>query len=94
MRTFHRLSIPRLAHPLVRRLYELMNEEQIGVHDLAERSGISVGSLVNWRRRFIPRVDLLEACYNVLGYTLKPIRLRQLDREVSHEKGQGETQTP
>lgn len=76
MRRFRRMPIPQHAHPLVRRLYAAMNHQQIGVTDMAERTGISRNTFKGWRTRHCPRVAELEACYNVLGMklTVKVVR--------------------
>lgn len=70
MRKFRRLSIPGRAHPLVRRLVEEMNKQQIGVLDMCERSGVNKNTFRDWRTRTIPTVDNIEACFNVLGLRL------------------------
>lgn len=70
MKAFRKLSAPVRAHPLVRRLYEEMNYQQIGVLDLAGRSGINANTLKDWRTRTCPTVDNLNACLNVLGLEL------------------------
>jgi len=70
MRRFRTLSIPQHAHPLVRRLFQEMNHQRIGLTDMAERVGISRFTMNGWRTRHCPRIVELEACYNVLGYRL------------------------
>lgn len=70
MRRFRTLSIPQHAHPLVRRLFEEMNRQRIGLTDMAERVGMSRFTINGWRTRHCPRVIELEACYNVLGLRL------------------------
>lgn len=70
MRQFRRLTVPAHAHPLVRRLFEEMNRQQIGVLDMSERSGINANTLKDWRTRSTPTVDNLEACLGVLGLKL------------------------
>ena len=62
---FIRLSIPPRAHPLVRRLFEEMNYQRIGLLDMAERAGINKNTLKDWRIRTNPRIQDLEACFNV-----------------------------
>lgn len=74
MRTFRPLSIPPQAHPLVRRLFAEMNHQQLGVLDLAERSGVNKNTLKDWRTRTVPQVDNLEACLGVLGLRLTVAR--------------------
>jgi transcriptional regulator with XRE-family HTH domain len=70
MRTFRRLTQPQKAHPLVRRLFDEMNDQKIGILDMAERSGVNKNTLNDWRTRTVPTVDNLEACMAVLGYEL------------------------
>lgn len=74
MRTFRRLTLPTHAHPLVRRLIEEMNWQRIGVLDMAERTGISKNTIKDWRTRTVPTIEALEACFNVLGMKLAPVR--------------------
>lgn len=70
MRMFRRLSVPKHAHPLVRTLFEEMNEQQIGVIDIAERSGVNKNTITGWRKRASPDLVNIEACFNVLGQSL------------------------
>jgi transposase-like protein len=74
MRQFRRLPSTEKAHPLVRRLFAEMTYQQIGVLDMAERAGLGEHTLKHWRTRSTPKVDSLEACFNVLGMTLTPVR--------------------
>ena len=67
MRDFRRLTMPTRAHPLVKRMFEEMARQQIGVLDLAERAGVNPNTLRDWRTRTMPTIDNLEACLNVLG---------------------------
>jgi hypothetical protein len=70
MRKFRRLSVPPRAHPLVRKLFEEMNYQQIGMLDLAERSGVNKNTIKDWKDRSIPQVHNLDACFEVLGMKL------------------------
>lgn len=70
MRQFRRLTVPTRAHPLVRRLYEEMNRQQLGLLDLAERSGVNKNTIKDWKDRSVPQVQNLAACFNVLGLEL------------------------
>lgn len=58
------------AHPLVRQLVRLMQQEECGVVELSERAAVNPQTLKDWRVRTVPRVDMLEACFNALGYRL------------------------
>lgn len=81
MRKFVRLSsVPDRAHPLVKKLFREMHRHQIGVLDMAERSGVNKNTLKDWRTRTVPRVPDLEACFNVIGYRLTAVS--------NHEEGE------
>ena len=69
------VSIPERCNPWVRTLFEEMRYQRIGVLDMAERTGINKNTLKDWRTRTVPRITDLEACYNVLGFTLEPKRM-------------------
>lgn len=62
------------GNPVVRFLFEEMHKQQICQMDLSERVGLHRDTLRNWRTRYTPRVNDLEAALNVLGYTLKAVR--------------------
>ena len=70
MRRFKRLSVPDHAHPLVRRLFTEMNQQQIGILDMAERAGVNKNTLGDWKNRAVPNIANIDACYNVLGLRL------------------------
>ncbi len=70
MRRFRRMPIPQRAHPLVRRLYAEMNRQQIGVTDMAERTGIARNAINDWKDRSNPQVQNLDACFAALGLQL------------------------
>lgn len=67
---FRKVGVPTNVHPLVRRLFEEMNYQRIGVLDLAERSGVNKNTIKDWKNRSMPRLDNIDACYNVLGLKL------------------------
>lgn len=70
MRSFRKLIVPENVHPLVRRLFEEMNYQQIGILDMADRSGINKNTINDWKKRSVPNVANLSACYAVLGMEL------------------------
>lgn len=70
MRMFRRLSLPDNSHPLVRRLFEEMNHQQIGILDMSKRSGVNKNTINDWKRSSVPQVHNLEACFSVLGLRL------------------------
>lgn len=68
--TWQRMTVPPHAHPLVRRLYQEIIRQQVPVAILAKKSGVSRQTIREWRTRLRPKLDDLEACFNVLGYEL------------------------
>lgn len=72
MRRFHRLVEPApQVHPCVRALWEKMHEQQLGMQDLGERSGVNWNTIKDWfYGRTVPNINNLEACLNVVGSTL------------------------
>lgn len=70
MRRFRKLSVPTNAHPLVRELFAQMNNQQIGLLDMAERAGVNKNTICGWRHRAAPDLINIEACFSVLGYRL------------------------
>lgn len=70
MRQFRFMLIPTNTHPLVSRLFIEMNKQQIGILDMAERSGVNKNTICDWKRRSIPKIDNIDACFAVLGMKL------------------------
>lgn len=70
MRSFRRLAVPENVHPLVKRLFEEMNHQQLGILDMSKRSGINKNTINDWKRRSVPQVHNLAACFSVLGMEL------------------------
>jgi transcriptional regulator with XRE-family HTH domain len=66
-----RLPIPKRAHPLVRQLFELMNEKQVMITDVAEAAGVGRRAISEWRYRSSPSLASFEAALGALGYELK-----------------------
>lgn len=74
MRNDFRLhTIPDKAHPLVKLLFVEMNKQSVSIPVLSKKAGLGDETLVNWRVRYAPQVPNLEAAFNALGLTLKPV---------------------
>lgn len=65
-----RMSIPKHVHPVVAKLFREMNQQRTTLGEVAERSGLSVTCLSDWRYRKMPTVANLDAAFNALGLTL------------------------
>lgn len=63
-------AVPEHAHPLVRGFYAAVNAERCRLHEIAGRTNIHVCTLRQWRTRYMPRVDLLDAALNALDLEL------------------------
>lgn len=60
------------VHPIVRWIWQQINDQRASQEDVAERAGINSSTLRKWRDGVrSPRVVELEAVVNVLGYRLK-----------------------
>lgn len=58
-----------------------MRAQQCSLLDMADRSGVNKNTLRRWRDKSTPRVADLEACFNVLGMRLTPMK-RMRGRKV------------
>lgn len=65
-----KLPIPEHVHPMVRRLFELMNLQQTTMSEIARRAGMRRGTISDWRYRRNPGLTELAAAFNALGYEL------------------------
>lgn len=60
------------VHPLVRWIWQQINDQRASQEDVAERSGVSSSTIRKWRDGVrSPRLVELESVVNVLGYQLK-----------------------
>ena len=59
------------AHPLVKKLLALAEEQRASLVDIAERAGIAHVTICKWKYCHSPSVVTLEAALNVLGYELQ-----------------------
>ncbi len=72
-----RMKVPEKAHPLVRRLYQEIIRQQVPVAVVCEKAGLPYCRFRDWRTRVSPKIVDLEAAFNVLGYTLKPVEITE-----------------
>lgn len=71
-----RIPIPKRVHPLVRRFFEILNEEHTTIAEVAERSGIRRVTLSEWRyKRTAPHLTLMIAAFQCVGYDLRPVKI-------------------
>lgn len=65
-----KLPVPPHAHPLVRQLVEILNDEDTTLTEVAERAGMRRGTISDWRYRRQPTLSAFDAALNVLDYEL------------------------
>lgn len=70
-RRFRKLAPAPKAHPFTKTLYAAMNEKQVGVVTMAERSGVNKNTIGKWRTRDVPQIEGLRACLQVVGLELR-----------------------
>lgn len=68
--------------PQVRFLFDTMAEEGVTAKEVAFRAGIGEDTLKDWRLRSGPRLSMIEAALNVMGWTLSP---KPLEDKVNAE---------
>jgi hypothetical protein len=64
-----KLTVPKHAHPFVRKLIAEIIAQERTCLDVAKEAGLSRASFYKWRR-VIPRLDNIEAALNTIGYKL------------------------
>ena len=74
-----RYKVPENIHPWVRFLLIEAKEQRCTLKSLADRSGVMVGTIRNWRDRAMPNLANFEACLNSLGYEIQFIPIRELN---------------
>lgn len=67
--------VPVNADPRVKRLFQEIAAQQIPEETLGRRAGVKGQTLRTWRAGQTPNVANLEACFNVLGFTLQVVRI-------------------
>lgn len=78
---------PARAHPLVRQFFDLLNADGMSGYRLEEKTGVSRRCVWGWRvtasnrmRASCPRIDILDACANALGYKLALVPIEKDER--------------
>lgn len=66
-----RFGVPQHVNPLVAHLFKVMWVEKTTQREVAERVGISQGSLSHWKDRNDPSLSNFQAALNAIGLDLK-----------------------
>lgn len=74
-----KLSCGRHCHPLVKRLFRIMNREQSTMTEVAERAGLQRATISDWRYIKNPSLPNFDAALRSMGYRLV---IKQIDGEL------------
>ncbi len=78
-------SYPDNTFYLVKSLIDKMNEQQITARDMCKKVGVSDPSIITkWKYNRRPSIEILRACFNVLGYDLS---VKRISNEASTTRG-------
>jgi hypothetical protein len=62
------------AEFIIDRLFMALGESDVTYDDLSVAARVSVDALKKWRTKgTMPRLDIIVACFEVLGFELKPV---------------------
>ena len=75
-RWYGNLKIPAHCHPLVRKLFEILNEQKCSSPEVSEKAGFNPDLIRKWGRMHSPDLAHFDAVLNVLGYRLTIVRER------------------
>ena len=64
------ISVTRIGHPIIRRIYTEIKLRNLTLEDVAKRSGVSRGTLWEWRKRAVGRLTDVEAVMGAVGLVL------------------------
>ena len=67
---YKHVKIPEHCHPMVRRLFGLMIQQKVSFSEMERRTGIGRNAIWAWGETTSPLLINIEACFNVLDYTL------------------------
>lgn len=73
------------AHPQAKLLFDEMNRQRVSICGLAKKVGTSDKTIRDWKSKYVPSFDILEACWNALGYHLVPMKVRKKDDKTSND---------
>lgn len=62
--------VPTKGSKLVRRFFELLNEERVTMAAVSRVSGVGESTMYRWRESYEPTLGNFEACLNAMGYEL------------------------
>lgn len=68
-----RYTYPENTSPLIRFLFDELNRQDMSVMELGVISGVSHVTIYLWRTKSNATIQNLEACFNVLGFTMLPV---------------------
>lgn len=73
-----RLSCPVGVHPIIKKIYDLLNSERTTLTEVAKRSGVSTETIKSWRtkgRGHGPGIANVVAVLNAIDYELRVVHV-------------------
>lgn len=86
---FRAITIPTSGPPLIRRLFQIINQRRFSVASLALRSGVQKDTIHGWRGKFSPTLANFEAVLNALGYQLAIVPMAHQSTHVKLPNSEG-----
>jgi hypothetical protein len=81
-----RVTVPEHAGPHVRLVFAEMRRQGVNYFEMESRSGTQKATVKAWRHKNAPSMPNLEACLNVLGWSLIPVPdERVIDADILEE---------
>ena len=65
--SFRPHTIPEHSHPLVRQLFQHMNDKRLIKPAVLERAGLSKSTFESWKKKACPNIANFEAACNAAG---------------------------
>lgn len=76
-----RLVVPAHVHPLVRRLFDLLNDTGWCMTEVCRAAGLAEQTIKGWRVKN-PQIGTFEAALNVMGYRLAIVPIGAADHSA------------
>ena len=73
---------PEDAHWVVKRLFRIIEKEQISISLLGRKSGVQREAIASWRYAGNPKLMSIEACLNALGYEFRIVSIKEEECQV------------
>lgn len=73
-------------NPICAFLFQKMEKQGMSINHVARVAGVNNRAIQRWKTRNSPQLTSIEACLNVVGYTLKPVLMKDGNLEGDSTK--------